>query len=72
MSASADDILNAAMQLSEPERFHIVERLLETLPDDMDEMPGLSEDDPGLMAELERRAADKDNHVPLSELWKQD
>jgi hypothetical protein len=72
MSSSADDILDAAMQLPESDRFLIVERLLETLPDDVEKMPGLSEDDPGLMVELERRAADKDSFVPLSELWKQD
>jgi hypothetical protein len=43
--------------------------LLETLPDDL---PGLAEDDPGFLDELERRANDAGPTIPAAEIWKQD
>jgi hypothetical protein len=46
----------------------IATRLLETLPDDY---PGLSEDKPGFMDELERRAGDTEPTIHVSDLWKQ-
>jgi len=69
MASSPNEILDAAMKLPESERLLIATRLLETLPDDY---PGLSEDDAGFLAELERRASDNEAAVPVSELWKQD
>lgn len=69
MSPSRDEILLAALALSEEDRFHIADGLFESLPD---EPPGLSIDDPDFIAELDRRAADKDGWVPYSELWKRD
>jgi hypothetical protein len=61
MPTTCDEILEAALQLSEDERLLIVNRLLETLPEDL---PGLDSDDPGYLAELERRSGDLDGAVP--------
>jgi hypothetical protein len=69
MASSSDEIINAALKLPESDRMLIAARLLETLPDDY---PGLSEEDPGFLDELERRANDRDAIIPISEIWKQD
>ncbi len=69
MSASPDEILDAALKLSETDRLLIATRLLETVPDDL---PGLSEEDAGFLEELDRRAQDTGATIPISELWKQD
>jgi hypothetical protein len=55
--------------LPEADRLLIASRLLDTLPDDF---PGLLEDDPGFLTELECRANDKGATIPISELWHQD
>jgi len=65
MSAGRDEILDAALQLSEDDRMLIAGRLLETLPE---EPPGLSMDDPELEAELERRSGDWEGAVPWEQL----
>ena len=64
MSVTRDEVLNAALALSESDRLAIVVRLMATLPDDQ---PGLVEDD-GLMAELMRRSGDLDGSVDWIEL----
>lgn len=69
MSSNRDEILAAALKLPDIDRLLIATQLLETLPDNI---PGLSEDDSGFLAELERRASDRESAVPLSELWKED
>jgi hypothetical protein len=69
MASSPNEIIDAALKLPESERLLIATRLLETLSDDY---PGLSEDDPGFMDELERRATDTEPTIPVSDLWKQD
>ncbi|MEX2119898.1 MAG: hypothetical protein WD847_09920 [Pirellulales bacterium] len=69
MPASRDEILDAALKLPEADRLVIVRRLLDTLPDDI---AGLSDDDPGFLEELERRAGDTEATIPVSELWKQE
>ncbi len=69
MVASLSEILDAAMKLPESDRLLIATRLMDTLPE---ELPGLSDDDPGFLDELERRAADTEPTVPVSRLWKQD
>ncbi|MEX0711296.1 MAG: hypothetical protein WD278_03035 [Pirellulales bacterium] len=69
MPASRDEILDAALKLPEADRLVIVRRLLDTLPDDI---PGLSDDDPGFLRELERRASDTEATIPISELWEQE
>jgi hypothetical protein len=69
MPIGRDEILDAALKLSESDRLVIATRLLDTLPDDL---PGPSEDDPAFLAELDRRAKDTEGWVPLSDLWKQD
>lgn len=65
MPLSSQEILEAALELPEPERFTLVSRLLETMPADDGT---LSLDDGGLMEELERRFADSEGAVPWSEL----
>lgn len=65
MAATREEILEAAMRLSDEDRFLIANELLETLPDDL---PGLSWDDPDLLAELERRSGDLEGSVPWEQL----
>ena len=65
MSAASDDIVKAALQLSEQERLDIASRLLETLPD---EPPGLSADSPEFFAELERRSGEWEGAIPWEEV----
>jgi len=68
MQANRDDVLDAALQLSESDRLLIATRLMDTLSEGV---VGLSEDDPEFLAELERRANDVGPTIPVSELWKQ-
>ncbi|MGD9644408.1 MAG: hypothetical protein AB7U73_01770 [Pirellulales bacterium] len=67
MASTPDEIVDAALKLSEADRLLIANRLLETLPDDL---PGLSCEDAVLLDELERRAGDSAPTIPASELWK--
>lgn len=69
MSTDRDEIIDAALKLSEADRLMVVARLLETLPE---EFPGLSADDPGFLEELERRANERGPVVPVSDLWKEE
>ena len=69
MATSPHEIIDAALKLPESDRLLIAVRLLETLPDDY---PGLSDDDAGFLDELERRAGDTEQTIPLNELWNQD
>lgn len=53
-NTQSEEILKAAMALSESDRLHLAEELILSVPP-----PGaLREDDPGLFAELDRRVAD--------------
>ena len=65
MSATRDEILDAALRLPEPDRLVIASRLMETLPDNL---PGLSDDDPEFAAELDRRSGDLDGSIPWEQL----
>lgn len=67
MVTGRDEILNAAIKLPESDRLLIAMRLMETLPE---QLPGLSEDAPDFLDELERRANDAGPTIPVSELWK--
>lgn len=67
MASAPNEIIEAALKLSESDRMLIAARLLETLPENY---PGLSEDDEGFLDELERRANDTDATIPVSDLWK--
>ena len=71
MSSLGQSILDAALALPESDRVLLVERLLETLPSEAEEVT-----DDELFAELERRSADFDSGradpVPWSELQKKD
>lgn len=66
MSTNLDEFIDAAILLDEADRFQVVTRLLETLPN---EPPGLSVEDPEFIAELEQRADDLEGVVPSSQLW---
>lgn len=65
MPVTRDEILEAALRLPEVDRLAIVNRLLETLPDDP---PGLSDDDSAFAEELERRSNDWEGAVPWEQL----
>lgn len=65
----AEEILEAALNLPDEDRFQLVARLLESFPSDGF---GASLDDDDLMEELDRRFADTTNAVPLSKLWDKD
>jgi hypothetical protein len=67
MQLSQEAILQAALSLPEGERLDLAHRLLDTLPPEPDL---LSLDDPSLIEELDRRAADDVGAVPWSELKK--
>jgi putative addiction module component (TIGR02574 family) len=64
MPGTREEILEAALRLSVEDRFVIASELLESLNEDL---PGLSIDDSDLIAELERRAADREGSIP----WEQ-
>jgi hypothetical protein len=63
-----NEILTAALRLSDVERLEIAGRLLETVPDDT----GNIWTDDGFVEELDRRAGDMEGSVPASELWTTD
>lgn len=65
MPIDSQQILEAALQLPESERFALISRLLESVPPD-DE--GISLDDENLVAELDRRFADPEGAVPWADL----
>jgi hypothetical protein len=65
MQLNSDALFQAAIQLSEDERLSLASRILETVPE---ESTGLSIDDPDLVEELNRRAADMEGAVPWSQL----
>jgi hypothetical protein len=65
MQISADTVFQAAVQLTEGERMELVSRLLDTLPP---EPELLSLDDPSLIDELDRSAADSEGAISWSEL----
>jgi hypothetical protein len=65
MQQNFDGIVAAAMALPEGKRLDLAHQLLDSIP----EPPGVfSEDDPGFLEELERRAADDAGGIPWSEL----
>ena len=65
VGSDCEAIFEAALKLPENERLTLVSRLLETIPD---EPAGLSVDDPDLIAELDRRMADREGATPWREL----
>jgi hypothetical protein len=65
MQITPDIIFEAAVQLPEGARLDLISRLMDTLPSP----PNLvSLDDPNLLEELERRAADDSGSIPWSVL----
>ena len=71
MHANFDEILEAAMQLSEKGRLAIAMNLPDSLPDSP---PGLAMDRPDLLEEMDRRRQEIEAtfDVPFSELWQRD
>lgn len=69
MILKAEEILDAALKLSDSERLLIATRLLDTLPTETIEY---SDDDPEFLAELECRASDPSPRIPASDIWKRD
>jgi hypothetical protein len=65
MQATRDEILKAALQLSEADRLAIANELMDTLPEDA---PGLRDDDPEFTQELERRSGDLEGSMTWEEL----
>lgn len=65
MEFTADSIFEAALGLPEGDRLNLAHRLLDTLPPEPDL---LSLDDPNLIEELDRRAADDSGAIPWSQL----
>lgn len=61
-----EEILAAAMQLSESDRLEIADRLLETVPEGS---TGWWAEDEAFLDELDRRAGDLHGAVPVNELW---
>lgn len=65
MHVDPDSIFQAALSLSESERFELATRLMATVPEDS---ITLSLDDENLEAELDRRSADQSEGIPWSTL----
>ena len=65
MSATAEEIVSAAIQLPESDRLAIVSQLLETMGDE-EHLPGV--DDSDFIEELHRRRTDPADAVPWSQL----
>jgi putative addiction module component (TIGR02574 family) len=65
MSNESQNILTAALALPETERLWLVERLMDTLPADTDELT-----DDELFAELERRRAEVEKDPSMAIPWK--
>jgi putative addiction module component (TIGR02574 family) len=66
MSPQANEVLQAALQLTDAEKLDLANRLLDTLP------PELLDEDEAWAAELNRRANDSpDQFVPWEEVRKQ-
>jgi putative addiction module component (TIGR02574 family) len=65
MINESQNILTAALALPETERLWLAERLMETLPPELDEMT-----DDELFAELERRRAEVKKDPSIAIPWK--
>jgi hypothetical protein len=65
MQMTSESIFEMAVQLPEGERLELATRLMDTLPAHL-ELPSL--DDPNLVEELDRRAADDAGAIPWSQL----
>jgi hypothetical protein len=68
MTAGPNEIIDAALKLSDSDRLLIATRLLDTLPEEFQFL----EEDPGMLAELERRASDTSATIPAAEIWNEE
>ena len=64
---STEELLAAALELSEKDRVVLATRLLESVPESVQV---LCEDDPDLYEELQRRSGDITGAIPAEDLWK--
>jgi len=64
MTMQAQAIFDAALALPEADRFLLVERLLETFPDEQEDLT-----DDELVAELDRRRAEWDREASIGIPW---
>ena len=64
MSPQVEEVLKAALALPDSERLALVNQLLDTLPAELF-------DEESWVAELERRASEKDQFIPWNEVRKQ-
>lgn len=60
MSATREEVLKSALELSDSDRLLLASELMETVPDNL---PGWSLDNLGLIAELETRSTDESPRV---------
>jgi len=67
MSPDSEAVLQAALALSESERLVLVNRILESLPE---QAPAIF-DDEEFQTELERRANDSSEFIPWSQVRKE-
>ncbi len=65
MQTTPNSIFEAAIKLPEDQRLDLAMRLMDTLPPELDL---LSLDDPNLVEELDRRAADDAGAIPWTQL----
>lgn len=65
MSSPAEQLFEAALLLPEDARVTLIERLLETMPG---REIGVALDSADVVAELDRRFADSDDHVAWADL----
>jgi putative addiction module component (TIGR02574 family) len=65
MTTQSEAIVNAALTLPEHERLQVAERILETLPSNLDDL-----DEEEFAAELERRRTEMMNDPSIGIPWK--
>lgn len=65
MGLTRDEVLAAALELSETDRAEIVDSILDSLPHPP---PGLDAEDEGYHAELDRRLSNLDNTITWDQL----
>ena len=65
MPSTPEEILEAAKLLSEGDRWELIDRLMDMLPEDQ---PGISDGAADFREELLRRAHDRDGAVPWDQL----
>jgi len=68
MSTDAENLFHAVMQLPEGDRYQLMTRLMEAVPDGPEGVGFLSMDDPNFREELDRRFATPEGAISWEEL----